>query len=178
MKAIIFDIETIAQNEELLLARAPDFKLDSRLKDPEKIAESFAKKRNEYLEYAALDWKTAQVVLIGAGDSTQIQSMTGEKVDGETAGEEKRLRVLETFECKDGKVAKTKQLMEKIEATGNVLLVVSLKDALVERATNNLPNVKAVHANYLNVYDIMNADTIVMSNEALELVHEWLGEKK
>src|ERR1700761_2360370 len=91
MKAIIFDIETIAQNEELLLARAPDFKLDSRLKDPEKIAESFAKKRNEYLEYAALDWKTAQVVLIGAGDSTQIQSMTGEKVDGETAGEEKRL---------------------------------------------------------------------------------------
>lgn len=94
------------------------------------------------------------------------------------AGEEKRIRVIETFECKDGKVAETKKLFNKIEATGTVLLVVSQKDALVERATNNLPKVKAVHANYLNVYDIMNADVIVMSKKALDLVHEWLGEKK
>lgn len=94
------------------------------------------------------------------------------------SGEEKRIRVIETFECKDGKVSETKKLLEKIEATGNVLLVVSQKDDLVERATNNLPRVKAVNANYLNVYDIMNADNIVMSKKALEMVHEWLGEKK
>lgn len=94
------------------------------------------------------------------------------------AGEEKRIRVIETFECKDGKVAQTKKLFEKIEAAGTVLLVVSEKDALVERATNNLERVKAVHANYLNVYDILNADTLVMSQKALDLVHEWLGEKK
>jgi large subunit ribosomal protein L4 len=94
------------------------------------------------------------------------------------AGEEKRIKVIETFECKDGKVAQTISLFGKIEATGTVLLVVSDKDALVGRATNNLPKVKAVHAHYLNVYDILNADTIVMSKQALELVHEWLGEKK
>jgi large subunit ribosomal protein L4 len=69
-------------------------------------------------------------------------------------------------------------LFGKIEATGTVLLVVSEKDTLVERATNNLPKVKAVHAHYLNVYDIMNADTLVVSKKALDLVHEWLGEKK
>lgn len=94
------------------------------------------------------------------------------------AGEEKRIRVIETFECKDGKVASTRKLLDKIEATGSILLVVSVKDEMVERATNNLPKVKAVHANYLNVYDIMNADNIVMSAKALDLVHEWLGEKK
>lgn len=94
------------------------------------------------------------------------------------ASEEKRLRVIETFECKDGKVAQTKKLLEKIDATGTVLLVVSEKDMLVERATNNLQSVKAVHAHYLNVFDILNADTIVISKKALDLVHEWLGEKK
>lgn len=94
------------------------------------------------------------------------------------AGEEKRIRVIEVFENKGGKVADTKKLLEKIEATGTVLLVVEQKDSLVDRATSNLQKVKAVHAHYLNVYDIMNADTIVMSKKALELVHEWLGEKK
>jgi len=94
------------------------------------------------------------------------------------AGEEKRIRVIETFECKDGKVASSKKLLDKIEATGTILVVVDRKDDFVERATNNLPKVKAVHANYLNVYDIMNADTIVVSKKALDMVHEWLGEKE
>jgi ribosomal protein L4 len=49
-----------------------------------------------------------------------------------------------------------------------------VKDALVERATRNLPQIKAVQANYLNVYDIMNADTIVISKKALDAIHDWL----
>lgn len=86
--------------------------------------------------------------------------------------------VIETFECKEGKVSDTAKLLKKIGANGNVLLAVSQKDELVERATRNLPNVKAVNAKYLNVYDIMNADTIVISKKGLDIVHEWLGVKK
>lgn len=86
--------------------------------------------------------------------------------------------VIETFECKEGKVSDTAKLLKKIGANGNVLLAVSQKDELVERATRNLPNVKAVNAKYLNVYDIMNADTIVISKKGLDMVHEWLGAKK
>ena len=67
--------------------------------------------------------------------------------------------------------------MGKIGAKGNVLLAVSVKDALVDRATSNLPNVKAVLAKYLNVFDVLNADTIVVSQKALDMVHEWLGGK-
>lgn len=94
------------------------------------------------------------------------------------AADEKRISVIETFECKDGKVSETAKLLTKIKATGNVLIAVSNKDELVERATNNLPKVKAVDARYLNVYDIMNADTIVISKEGLRLVTEWLGGSK
>lgn len=93
------------------------------------------------------------------------------------ASQEGKLIVLETFECKDGKVQPTVKLLDKIGAKGNILLAVSLKDELVERATSNLQNVKAVQAKYLNVYDIVNADTIVITQKALDIVHEWLGGK-
>ena len=90
------------------------------------------------------------------------------------AAKENELIIIETFDCKDGKVSATTKLFEKIGAKGNILLVVSQKDALVERATNNLQNVKAVQANYLNVYDLLNADNVVMSQKALVAVTEWL----
>ncbi len=89
-----------------------------------------------------------------------------------------KVKVIETFACKEGKVADTAKLLNKIEAKGNVLLVVSLKDDLVERATSNLSKVKAVDARYLNVYDILNADTIVMSQKSLAIVGDWLGANK
>jgi large subunit ribosomal protein L4 len=85
------------------------------------------------------------------------------------------VKIIETFECKEGTVKPTLKLLNKIEATGNVLIVVSVKDALVERATRNLPNVKAVQARYLNVFDVMNSDAIVISQKALDIVHEWLA---
>lgn len=94
------------------------------------------------------------------------------------ANEAGKLTVVETFECKEGKVSQTAKLLDKIGAKRNTLIVVSLKDELVERATRNLPNVKAVAANYLNVYDILNADTIVLSKKALVVVEEWLGGAK
>ena len=87
------------------------------------------------------------------------------------------VKVIETFETKDGKTAPAAKLFSKIEATGNVLLVVSLKDELVERATRNLSDVKAVSANYLNVYDVLNADTIVFSKKALDSVTERLSKE-
>lgn len=94
------------------------------------------------------------------------------------AASENRIRVIETFETKEGKVSKTADLLNKIDAKGRVLVVVSVKDDLVERATRNLTDVKAVDARYLNVFDIMNADTIVLSEKALAIVSEWLGEAK
>ena len=76
MKHIVFDIETIPQDPSLLLARAPEFTAAANLKDPEKIAASIAKKKADYLADAALNWKTAEVVLIGAGEDDEIQSFT------------------------------------------------------------------------------------------------------
>lgn len=76
MKHIVFDIETIPQDEAKLLALAPEFLAPANLKDPAKIEAAIARKRADYLADAALNWKTAEIVLIGAGDDTGIQSFT------------------------------------------------------------------------------------------------------
>ncbi len=89
-----------------------------------------------------------------------------------TAG---KVSVIETFECNDGSVKPTVNLLNKVGAKGNVLIVVSQKDELVERATRNLPKIQAVQAKYLNVYDVLNADTILISQKSLAIVSEWLG---
>src|SRR5512139_358804 len=83
MKHIVFDIESIPQDEARLLALAPEFTAPANLKDPAKIEAAIAKKRADYLADAALNWKRAEVVLIGAGDDTEIGSFT--------AGTEKEL---------------------------------------------------------------------------------------
>jgi len=89
-----------------------------------------------------------------------------------------KITVIETFECKNGKTSETVKFLSKIGAERRVLLVVSEKHQLVERATNNLQNVKPVHAMYLNVFDVMNADTIVISKKSLDIIHKWLGKQK
>ena len=88
---------------------------------------------------------------------------------------EERIKIIETFACPDGKVKPTVELLKKLGIKGTTLIVVSEKDQLTLRATRNLPNVKVVAANYLNVYDITNADNIVISVKSLEIINEWLG---
>lgn len=85
--------------------------------------------------------------------------------------------VVETFECKEGKTADTVKFLNKIGAKRNILLVVDVKDALVERATNNLSNVVVSQAMYLNVFNIMNADSIVITEKSLEIIEKWLAKE-
>lgn len=55
-----------------------------------------------------------------------------------------------------------------------VLIVVAEKTEELMRATNNLPNVLLISANYLNVYHVLNADKIVMNKDSVKVVKEWL----
>lgn len=93
------------------------------------------------------------------------------------AASEGRIKVIETFDTK-GKVADTAKLLGKLDVKGSTLIVVTEKDELVERATRNLNGVKAVSATYLNVYDLLNSDNIVVSQKSLDAITEWLGGKK
>lgn len=89
-----------------------------------------------------------------------------------------KIMVLESLEIKDGKTAAAVKLLDKIGAAKNTLIVAETKNDSVIRATNNLTNVKVVQSSYVNVYDVLNADHIVLTSKALSEVTEWLGGKK
>lgn len=91
------------------------------------------------------------------------------------AADSGKLIILEDFKVKDNKTAEAAKLLTKIGAVKNTLLVVANKTPETLRSTNNLLNVKLVQARYINVYDVMNADHVVITNEALAIVNDWLA---
>jgi large subunit ribosomal protein L4 len=93
------------------------------------------------------------------------------------ASNENKLVAIEDISSKDGKTAELAKLLDKIGATRNTLIAVEEKTPELTRAARNLPRVQVVNARYLNVFDIMNADCIVMSQKALDTVTSWLGNK-
>jgi len=89
---------------------------------------------------------------------------------------DKNIVVIDTFECPNGKVKETMAMFakNKLDVNQNILLVVSEKDDLVLRATNNVANVKVVRPTYLNVFDILNADKIVITEKSMPMIENWL----
>jgi large subunit ribosomal protein L4 len=65
--------------------------------------------------------------------------------------------------------------LQKLDANKRVLVVVeNLSDELV-RASKNLTDVKVLQASYVNVYDAMNADRIIVTSGSLNVITQWLG---
>jgi len=88
----------------------------------------------------------------------------------------KAVIVLDEFAA-TGKTKDAAALLSKVGGEGNVLLVLATKAGKADQATRNLTGVKTVAATYLNVFDVMNADMIVIEKSALEVIEKWLGDK-
>lgn len=73
---------------------------------------------------------------------------------------------------------KTKNAVNFLKNLGiadkKVLIVVDDLDFNLDKATRNLPNVKVLVAKAVNVYDVLNADKIVIESEALPIIEERL----
>ncbi len=94
---------------------------------------------------------------------------------------DKKVFTVETFACPKGKVKETVDFFKKnsLDIKKNTLLVVSEKDELVRRATSNIATLKVVRPTYLNVFDILNADQVVITEKSLPVIEAWLiGEEK
>jgi large subunit ribosomal protein L4 len=126
-------------------------------------------------------WRGGGIIFGPTGDENHIRklNLSAKRVALRQAlslaSKEDKIKVIETFNFSDGKVKQAALLLAKIDVTGKVLLVVDNKDALVIRSTKNLKGVKTVQATYLNVYDILNADSIVIAKDGLDKINLWLG---
>lgn len=85
------------------------------------------------------------------------------------------LRVLDalTFEKPSTKAMAT--VLKGLEARGRTLLVLPGRDEAVERSARNLPELQVLPARGLNVSDILRAETLVLTRQALAAVEEALA---
>ena len=76
---------------------------------------------------------------------------------------------------------KTKEMVAHLarhDAEDTILLVVPDKTTELIRSSRNLQGLTLVHAHYLNVFNVLNADKILITKKALEMVNNWLGAKE
>jgi large subunit ribosomal protein L4 len=92
------------------------------------------------------------------------------------ANKAKKIIIIDTFACPNGKTKETLALLAKYKVSDQerALIVPSVKDDLVIRATRNLQNVKVSRPTYLTVFDILNADKILISQKSLPMIVDWL----
>ncbi len=72
-------------------------------------------------------------------------------------------------------VPKTKEMvsiLKNLKADKKSLIVIAAKDENIEKSARNIPGVKAIHVNTLNVYDILNHDNLIMTKDAARRVEE------
>jgi large subunit ribosomal protein L4 len=65
--------------------------------------------------------------------------------------------------------------LDALGATGRVLIVTKDKNEMLMRASRNLPHVDVAVSNALSIYDLLVADTLVVTREAAEAIQEMLS---
>ena len=70
---------------------------------------------------------------------------------------------------------KTKKIVAMLGAVGadkKALIVLPEVDDMVIKSANNIPGVKTAQVNTINVYDILNADKLIIAKEAVSKIEE------
>ena len=89
-----------------------------------------------------------------------------------------KILVIEDITVKNNKTAAAVKLLAAIKAEGKVVIVVEQKTPELLRAFANLQNVMICSAGYVSVFNVLNADQIVITNKALAALHTRLAAKE
>jgi large subunit ribosomal protein L4 len=84
------------------------------------------------------------------------------------------VKVIDRFEIEQPKTKALKGLLDGLGVTGKTLVVDHQPPANLVLSGRNIPHVKVVDDSHLNVYDILDANTVLVSSEALSKLEEWL----
>ncbi|MDR0397696.1 MAG: 50S ribosomal protein L4 [Candidatus Nomurabacteria bacterium] len=131
-------------------------------------------------------WRGGGVVFGPRGNEnyTKNISKTSKKVAVRQAlslaNADKKIIVIDSFKT-TGKTKEAVAILDKNKVTDKdaVLLVVAEKTDQLIRATSNINNLYVLRSCYLNVFDILNSDKILITAEALPQIEAWLiGEEK
>lgn len=87
---------------------------------------------------------------------------------------EKALVVVDNFNMESTKTKDALKMLDALKLEDKVLFVTSYDAANLYLATRNLPNCLVIYAEEVNVYDLVNADVVVMDEVAVNKLEEVL----
>lgn len=88
---------------------------------------------------------------------------------------EDRLIVLDQLALEQPKTREMAAVLNRLAVDSSVLILMANADETVERASNNLPDVKLLRAAYVNVRDLLTYDYLVIPQNALDVLETILG---
>ena len=80
--------------------------------------------------------------------------------------------VVDQIKLADAKTKYVAQMLKALNSEKKTLLVVEQEQKDVVRASKNIPGVKDAYVNTINVYDLLNADKIVVVKAAMQAIQE------
>lgn len=84
------------------------------------------------------------------------------------------LVIIDSLNIADGKTKTMVNILNDLKLNGNILLVVESLNENIVLATRNLPNVILLEASEINTYDVISADVMVVTSEAIKQIEEVL----
>jgi large subunit ribosomal protein L4 len=88
---------------------------------------------------------------------------------------ESQVKLLDALEMAEPKTKALIDILNKLRLGESVLILLPQHDEAVLRSVRNLPKVKTLVAQYLNVRDLLNYDYILMPLRSLEVIEGILG---
>ncbi len=83
-----------------------------------------------------------------------------------------QVKVIDSITATEFKTRTMVNMLTAIEAGRKALVVLPENDKMIVKSFANIPGVKTTLANNLNVYDILNATTLVIAKPAVEIIEE------
>jgi large subunit ribosomal protein L4 len=89
--------------------------------------------------------------------------------------QDEQVVVLDTLALSAPKTREMRAMIDRLGLGGSVLIMLPDKNENVELSARNLPNVKTLRANYLNIRDLLGYDYLVLPQESLAVIEQILG---
>lgn len=87
---------------------------------------------------------------------------------------DRELTVLDALQLERIKTRDFVAVLERFEL-GKTLVVLAHSDEMVEKSARNIPNVKILRSEGLNVYDLLNYHKVLLTQESVGKIEERLG---
>lgn len=85
------------------------------------------------------------------------------------------LVIIDTLSLKEPKTSALQKSLTKLKLESALFIAGAQVDANVARAARNIPHIDIVPNAGLNVYDILRADKLVLTQDAVNAIHERFG---